>query len=347
LGAGFVVFAPPSVGHLPEGISLRDVALAADDAGSSSLLNPWIDQYNIASADATKLLNTFYDAPNVGLQQFLANMSGYLQDFLNDPTTTNNWAQQTEDNLAAVLTGYGLQNADANTTSVVLSHTLESVGLANGHHTLFGEIPGYIPADEQAAATPIINFLASPESGIIMGEIGPWISPWVALGDSISDGDGFNEILANTVGAFFNGADLNLDSLLPAINSAGLFPAGMSMVNLDIGFGGLLSPGSVGSTAVFGGGGVGGSLFNSVGIDFTGVPTVGTLDAPSQAIGPIGALESWGQIIAELLGWSGSGSPLADITLPVIPTDLLDSGAAAATAAADLSPLWQDLLAAF
>jgi hypothetical protein len=117
----------------------------------------------------------------------------------------------------------------------------------------------------------------------------------------------------------------------------------------------------VGTSDVFGDGGVGGSIFNSVGIDFTGVPSVTTLDAPSQAIGPIGALEGWGQTIADLLGWSGSGSPLADVTLPIIPTDLLDGGTSAASAAADfldggtsaatvaadLSTLWQDLLAAF
>lgn len=342
LGAGLVVCTPPSMGHGPGLATHRDVTLT-DSSSLPDLLAPWIDQLNIASADATKLLNNFYDAPNVGLQQFIANWSGYVQDFVNDPTTINASVQQIQENLDGVLTGYGLQNADAATTQTVLANTLDSVGLSDGHKTLFTQIPGYIPVDQQAAAIPIINFLASPASGIIMGAIGPWISPWVALGNSIADGDSFNEILANMTGAFFNGADLNLDSLLPAINGAGLFPAGMAMTNLDIGFGGLLSAGSVGQSAVFGDGGVGGSIFNSVGINFTGVPVVGSLDAPSQAIGPLGAWEAWGQAIAELLGWSGTGSPLADVTLPIIPTD--DGGASAV--ATDLASWLQDLLAAF
>ena len=339
---------------MPDIGTFRDVALTSGEETLPDILAPWIDQFNTSSADATTLLNTFYDAPYIGLQQPIANLSGFLQDFFNDPSSSNAIAQQMQSNLDAVLTGYGLQNADAATTATVLSHTLDSVGEADGHATLFSEIPGYLPASDAAEITPIINFLGSPESGIIMGEIGPWISPWIALGNSITDGDSFNEILANMTGAFFNGATLNLDSLLPTINDAGYFPAGMAMTNLDIGFGGLLSTGSVGSSAVLGDGGVGGSIFNSVGIDLTGVPVVGSIDAPSQAVGPLGAWEGWAQTIASLLGWDGSGSPLADVTLPTIPDGFLDGGTAAAsvgadlsTAAADLSGLWQDLLAAF
>ena len=85
-------------------------------------------------------------------------------------------------------------------------------------------------------------------------------------------------------GAFFNGADLNLDSLLPTINSliGSEFPPGMTMAELDIAFGGLLSTGSVqvanyvsGDTDVPA---VGGSIFNSVGLEFTGVPADGHPD---------------------------------------------------------------------
>jgi len=331
------MFTPPNVGHAPGLATVRDVTLIA----GGDLLAPWIDQFNIASADATKLLNSFYDAPNVGLQQFVANQSDFIQQVLDDPSNITGALGQMQDNLAAVLTGYGLQNATDATTTTVLSHTLDD-GLPNGHSTLFAQIPGYIPADEQAAAIPIINFLASPASGIIMGALGPFISPWVALMNSISDGDDLNTTLANMVGASFNGATLSLNSLLPTINSLGLFPQGMAMVNLDIGFGGLLSPGAVGNFHD----GVGGSIFNSVGINLSGVPTVGNLEAPSQPIGPIGAWEAWGQTIASLLGWSGSGSPLADTTLPVVPDDTLDVGSSAA-AMADPSDLWQSILALF
>lgn len=340
LGVGVVTFTPQSAGPALGLNTFREVTLTADDTGLPDLLAPWIDQFNTGSETATALTNNFFLAPGVGLQQMTANMSGYLQDWFNDPATSNASAEQMQSNLDAVLTGYGLQNADSATTTTVLAHTLEGTPGRDGHMLLFGQIPGYLPASDAAEITPIINFLASPASGIIMGEIGPWISPWVALGNSIADGDSFNEILANMTGAFFNGATLDLNSLLPAINGAGLFPAGMAVTNLDIGFGGLLSTGGVGVNAD----GIGGSIFNSVGINIDGVPSIHTIDAPSQPIGPIGALEGWGQLIAVLLGWDGSGSPLADVTLPIIPTDSLDAAAGAAT---DLSTLWQDLLAAF
>jgi hypothetical protein len=334
-GAGLIGVVPAAA-PLPD-IQVRNVALASD----TDPLGPWQEVFNTASQNATTLLNNYFSAPSVALQQVVANQAGFAQQLLDDPTSISNVMVQLQDNLAAAWTGYGLQNASDDTRNTVLDHTLECSGcLASGHAVLFGEIPGYIPADEQAAAIPIINFLASPASGIIMGELGPLISPWVALFNSIGDGDNANEILANMTGAFFNGATLNLDSLIPLIEQANLFPPGMNLANLDIGFGGLLSPGSVGLPP--GGDAVGGSIFNSIGIEFNGVPSIGTLDAPSEPIGPIGALEGWAQAVAELLGWSGSGSPLADVTLPVVP----DGGDAAASVAADLPTWWQDLVAA-
>jgi hypothetical protein len=353
VAAASLVAVTPLASPLPN-VQTRDVMLVDTD------LTPWIDQFNTASTDATTLLNNFYDAPYIGLQQAIANESGFLQAFFESPTssTVTDVMSQMQDNLAAVLTGYGLQDATVSTTKTVLDHTLDAFGFS-GHSTLFGEIPGYLPASDAAEITPIINFLGSPASGIIMGDLGPFISPLVALSNSIGAGDDLNTTLADMYGAFFNGADLSLNSLLPAINGLDLFPPGMEMTNLDIGFGGLLSTGSVG-TAALGDGGVGGSIFNSVGLYFSGVPVIGTLNAPSQAIGPIGALEGWAQTIASLLGWDGSGSPLADVTLPVIPTDVFDGSTipaaaaadildpgAAGSVAADLSTLWQDLVTAF
>lgn len=343
LGAGLVVFTPVAA-PLPDIGTFRDVALMSGEDTLPDIAAPWIDVFNTASENATTLLNTFYDAPYIGLQQLISNDAGFLQDLLNDPTSSNAVTQQMQANLDAVLTGYGLQNADAATTATVLAHTL-----GGEHSLLFSEVPGYLPAADASEITPIIDFLGSPASGIIMGALGPEISPLIALGNSISAGDDFNETLANMYGAFLNGADLNLDSLLPTINGLDLFPAGMSMTDLDIAFGGLLSTGGVGTDAD----GVGGSIFNSVGIDFVGVPALGSLDAPSEAVGPLGAWEGLAQAVASLLGWDGSGSPLADVTLPIVPTDVLDAGAAAdagaavGSAATDLSGLWQDLVAAF
>ena len=153
------------------------------------------------------------------------------------------------------------------------------------------------------------------------------------------NGGGVETTLADVTGAFFNGADLNLDSLIPSIEQLGILPAGMNIENLDFAFGGLLTPGDTAA-------GVGGSIFNSLGIDLTGVPAIGTLEATSQPVGPLGAMEGWDQTIAALLGWDGSGSPLADVTLPTIPADFLDGSTIPAAAAADLSSLVQEVVTA-
>ncbi|WP_409436877.1 outer membrane porin GjpA [Mycobacterium sp. SMC-14] len=351
VGAGLFA-ATPVVAPLPDINTIREVALAAG-GGLPDLLAPWIDQYNGASENATTLMNNFFLAPGVGLQQMIANMSGYWQDFFNDPTsnTVTEVNTQIQDNLAAVVTGYALQNATSATTATVTEHTLDGTPglLGSGHGQLFSILPSFLPADQAPMITPIIDFMASPASGIIMGGLGPWISPWIALLNSINAGDGWNETLASMVGAVFNGADLNLDSLLPAINGAGFFPPGLGMTELDIAFGGLLSTGSVMAGPYEVGEGeipaVGGSIFNSLGLALGGVPVLGSISADSQAIGPLGTWEGLAQTIASLLGWDGSGAPLAGVDLPVIPADVFDAGAAGAEAT-DLSGLVQDVVAA-
>nr|WP_329779449.1 outer membrane porin GjpA [Mycolicibacter sp. MYC017] len=341
VGAGLVAVTPLAA-PLP-GIQLRDVALTAGDSSLPDLAAPWIEQFNTASENATTLMNNFFQAPGIGTQQMVANMAGFLQDFFNNPTsnTVASISAQMENNLAAVLTGYGLQNANPDTFSTVTAHTMDgyyhNIADGSGHAWFFGQIPSYLPSNvDSATVLPIINFLASPESGIIMGELGPSISPWIALLNSMTAGDDWNTTLANMVGAFFNGATLNLDSVIPAIEQLGVFPAGMNLENLDIAFGGLLTPGNVGTDS-----GVGGSIFNSLGISLTGVPAVGTLDYAGQPVGPLGAWEGWAQAIGALLGWDGSGSPLSTVGLPTVPTDFFDDGGASALAT-DVSGWLQD-----
>ncbi|UVO13635.1 outer membrane porin GjpA [Mycobacterium sp. SVM_VP21] len=379
---------PLGSGHLPGLTAVREVTLATGSSSLPDLLAPWIDQYNAGAQNATTLIQNFLLAPGVGFQQALANQSNLWNEFFNDPTSST-WAsviQQMQTNLDNVLTGIGLQGtsiggftegsgwAPGSIGSLVLQHTM-----IGNHALMFGEIPGYLPASEQSLIEPIVNFLGSPASAILMGNIGPFISPLVALGNSISDGDSFNEILANTFGAFFNGADLNLDSLLPTINGliGSEFPPGMTMSELDIAFGGLLSTGSVQIANYVSGDNdvpaVGGSIFNSVGLQFTGVPVLGTLTLTSEPIGPIAAWETLSQTISGLLGsgWSdlsatvGSGvdaiggnasppitldvgAPGAGITIPTVLDDLFgDSSGSGAAAATDLSTLVQDVTSWF
>ncbi|OBH21591.1 hypothetical protein EHH44_21270 [Mycolicibacter terrae] len=335
VGASLVAVTPLSA-PLP---ALRDVQSRA-----VALTSAWDDVLNAASANMTSLLNNWYLAPGVGMQQFWANQLDYWDQLANDPSgSTNAVNEEIQTHLNAVISGWALQNETDATHATVLNHTMDGT-----HQLMFGQVAGYIPADvDKSMIMPIIDYLGSPASAVLMGMLGPAISPWIALYNSITDHDSFGDTLANMWGATLNGATLNLDALLPMINESGYFPAGMNMDHLDIAFGGLLSPGAVavGPYQVLGPGGevaasvpaVGGSIFQSVGIEFSGVPVLGTLDLNSAGIGPIAAWQAWGQTVGALLGsgWDGKGAvvvtpPLAGAGLPLLPTDALDDGGSGA-----------------
>ena len=345
VGASLIA-ATPVVTSPPDVSAARDVALAANSA--------WDEVFNTAQQNLTQMLNNYYLAPGVAFQQFVANQNSYAQQLLDDPANITAVTEQIRHNLDALLTGYTLSNPSTETLEIVMSHTLASGDTANfqfGWYDLFAGplapiVGGMFPAD----LIPIIYFLSSPLSGIIMGSVGPAIAPWVALLNSITEHDGISETLANMFGAALNGATLNLDSLLPLINevAGGMLPAGLGIGHLDIAFGGLLSAGHVAIDPyqVLGAGGevvaetpaVGGSILNSVGIDLTGVPVLGSINIDSNAVGPIGAMLGLGQTIGALLGsgWDGKGAvpvtpPLAGTDLPLIP-DLDDGGAGASMA---------------
>jgi hypothetical protein len=345
VGASLIAAIPVST-PAPGISTVRDVALTATSA--------WDEVFNTAQQNMTQMLNNYYLAPGIAFQQFIANQNDYAQQLMDDPTNITAVTEQIRHNLDGLLTGFTLSNPTEETLNTVLSHTLAAGDLANGTfgwYDLFAGplasiAAGLFPAD----LIPIIHFLASPLSGMIMGSVGPMIAPMVALLNSITDHDSFGDTLANMFGASLNGATLNLDPLLPMINevAGGLLPAGLGINHLDIAFGGLLSAGHVAIDPyqVLGANGdvvadtpaVGGSILNSVGIDLTGVPILGTISIASNPIGPMGAMEAWGQTVGALLGsgWDGKGAvpvtpPLAGTDLPLI-TDLDDGGVGAGVA---------------
>lgn len=343
VGAGLIA-ATPVVAPLPQIGAVRDVALTASDA--------WDAVFNAAQQNMTQIMNNYYLAPGVAFQQFMANQNDYAQQLLDDPTNLTYVTEQIRHNLDALLTGYTLSNPSQETLEIVMSHTLaagDSSTFAMGWYDLFaGPLSSIAGGMFPAEIMPMVHFLSSPLSGLIMGSLGPWIAPGVALLNSTTEGDSFSDTLANVFGASLNGATLNLDSLLPMINEAaagsGMLPDGMGIGHLDIAFGGWLTAGHVAIDPyqVLGANGevvaetpaVGGSILNSVGIELTGVPVLGALDIESNAIGPWGAMLGLGQTIGALLGsgWDGKGAvpvtpPLAGSDLPLIPTDLDDGGA--------------------
>lgn len=327
--AGVAIVGASLIAVTPAAVTTLDVHVGRDIALTSALgdsLAPWIEQYNTAAVNASLLANNFYLAPNVAMQQLATNLAGYQQQLLDDPTSLPAITGEMRDHYKDVISGLTLTNADADVASAVTKFTI-----AGDHSLLWTFLPGFLPADQADLLTPIVNFLGSPMSAIMMGAIGPGISPWIALLNGMTEGDGINEILANMTGAYFNGATLDLSALLPAINGAGLLPEGMSIDHLDLAFGGLLTGGVVQAAAwkTFDETGavsntipaLGGSMFNSLGIHISGVPLLGAIDSPSHAIGPLGAWQSLSELIGLQLGsdWNVPGTGKNPPTFPAAP----------------------------
>lgn len=334
VGSSLIAVTPVAV-QPAAALVVRDVGLTAGDGIVGDLLGSWGAIWNTASDNINQLLQNYYLAPGVAFQQFLANQADFWQQVIDDPNNLNSVMVQMQDHLEAVLTGYTLLGATQEVIDSVTTHTLSKGDGATdflGHIGLLQLLPQFLPADvDPEMVNPIVNFLSSPLSGIIMGMIGPGISPWVALLNSIDNGDSFTDTLANMTGAYFNGATLSLDSMLPLINNAGFFPPGLSVEHLDIAFGGLLTGGTVavGPYEVLGDGGevvatvdpVGGSIFNSIGIDLGGVPLLGSLSIASHAVGPIAAWQAWEQAVGALLGSGWDGKTPIVVTPPGVGID--------------------------
>jgi hypothetical protein len=308
--------------HLPNQHELQAAAVRLT-AGWDPLA-PWKNAFNTASGNASTLADNFLLAPGVGLQQAIVNEVGFLNEVLKDPSSLNTVLTQIATNAQTVASGLTGVNASAATNKAAQAHSVDAL-----HGALVSLLPGLLPAGtDTAAVTQVLDVLASPASGLLMGAVGPVISPGVALlnsalavGAALQASDpsaALSDLLnvpANAVNAFFNGADLNLDALVPLIAQAGILPAGTTINALDVAFGGLLSVGSVSQGTYTQNGTItpittpGGSILNSIGLTVTtdalGAPL--TLKIPSNAVGPLGALESISQTVGVLLGdhWDG------------------------------------------
>jgi hypothetical protein len=323
--------------HLPNPHELQAAAVRLT-AGWDPLA-PWKTALNAASSNASTLADNFFLAPGVGLQQAIVNQAGFLNEVINDPSSIGTVLQQIATNAQTVASGITGVGGSAATNTAAQAHSVDAL-----HGLLVSLLPGLLPAGtDVATVTQVLDVLASPASGLLMGAVGPVISPGVALlnsalavGAALQASDpsaALSDLLnvpANVVGSFFNGADLNLDALVPVIAQSGLLPAGTTISALDVAFGGLLTVGSV-SQGTYTTPPVpittpGGSILNSLGLTVTtdalGVPL--TISIPSHAVGPLGALESISQTAGVLLGdhWDGKNGvqtpPLAGLHFPTL-----------------------------
>ncbi|WP_067971281.1 outer membrane porin GjpA [Mycolicibacter icosiumassiliensis] len=320
IGAGAVAVTPVTVPLT--GLTASHSAAVALTADFDPF-GAWQDVFATAKDNATTLWDHISAVPGVAAQQLIADL---IHGTSIDPQAIIDAIAQP--NMATDL-------------------PMSPVGLSNdAFHTLITLVmPQYMPSDFPLSTeqlTPILSFLASPLSGVLIGALGPSIAPLVALGNSAGeistalsgDNPDWNSALqdivnipANMVGGLLNGATLNLDGLLPTLTQAGLLPADLDVTALSYTFGGLLSPGLT-STDVDGfikeisdgsSPGIGGSIINGLGL------TTGLMGFPmvvdGQGVGLLGAWQSLQEIVAMSLGWDGVGSPLDD----------LGSGSAAST----------------
>ena len=202
VGASVIAAAPivaPPTPAIQIPVESHSVALSAD----TDVLTRWVEAFNTASNNATTLSQFFFEAPGAALQQAVVNQVGYLGDVLNDPASVGTVFQTIGDNLQKAFQAATMQGLpdDINDPGLIPVLALSN----NSEHTLILALfPTFLPADTPEFVTPLLHFLASPVSGVLIGFAGPLISPAVAALNSIQAGDLLN-LPANVVDGFLNG----------------------------------------------------------------------------------------------------------------------------------------------
>lgn len=272
-------------------------------------------------ANATSVFSANQDALGTLLSGDTAAISGNLQTALEAVTLSG-----APDVVSSAVTDQTLGGVSEATAGGLLNGGL-AIPIEGVHEQVYdgllGQgfgVPGGTEGDLIAA---LDNFAASPLSGVLIGAVGPFISPEVALLDSVqaavTDVTGGDPTAAlteledtpiNMVNAFFNGATLNLDSLAPLFESfvSTGDSGGESITGLSFAFGGLFSPGSVVDGVGDGANGVGGSLLNSLGLELAfQLPdddAGATVDVPAIAVGPIAAVDGLLNTLGEVFNGS-------------------------------------------
>lgn len=311
----------------------------------------WDEVFQTAQASATDIAEHFSAAPFPALQQALANQIGYLQGLLNGSLTFDDVSTDIHNHLNAV---FGAPATDTTTAlpgalfgpflpaggaTDTLYQSLDTVVNSTGtdlfsiitvnHDQLFTLVDGALPTlvtalglDQSALplVQSLIEFAASPLSGIVIGQIGTLLSPILQFNDDVTaiaaalsgataDWDtAFHDMAdmpANITNALLHGyGDVDLMPILTQLGvtlpALELIPGvSTTVTGLTVDLGGLLSGA--------------GSLFDSLGLGADG-GDLGSLDLSGVAVGPLASMVELGQALAEALGWDGTGAPLDILT---------------------------------
>lgn len=289
------VVATPS---LPE---VRAADPAVQLSAAVNPITPWLEVWDNSETNFANLANAWLEAPAPVLQQVIANQLGYLTQLPDFPLIL----EEMVGNLRAALEApFATDPSTLENTTPLMNHR----SLFNILSDLAAEGAGPIPA----ALMPLVNFSTTYTSGMLLGLVGPVVSPILALvasagaivenltGETPDLQAAFNTLIntpAVMADAFLNGGQ-TLD-LTPVLDALGidLDPApGTDIQRVGITFGGLLSPG--------------GSVFNALGFDIVIGGRI-AVPVPGQGPGFVGSLIGLTQAIAKAIGWDGTGNPLA------------------------------------
>jgi hypothetical protein len=327
-------------------------------------LTEWGTVLQTAETDATDIYDHWSAAPFADLQQEIVNDAGYVEDLLKNPSDISTVLTDIQDNATALFGGSAADPGalwgpflPAGGASDTLYQSLDAIvnstgtgafgpGILSVNHdqlfTLTQELvlPSlFTDPNTESLASSLLDFTASPESGVLIGEIGTALSPVLefnadvtaigdALGGSTPDFTTALQDLANMpadiTNAFLNGyGDVDITSLVQdlGLTSVPFFGTSADITGVTVDLGGLLSGG--------------GSLFDSIGIGLN--TELGELDLSGVAVGPLASMVEMGESIAEALGWNGVGDPLASLA------DLGTGAADAGSLATDLSTVWTSL----
>jgi len=260
LSAGAIALAP--VQPLPSGPDLSPTlrsTLAVDLAAAIDPITPWIDTFQAAADNISGLVNTWGEQPLPVVQQIVANLGTYISE------------------LPAI--GTIVEQAVANVGNAARAPFAADLNTLDPAHTLaYQALPTLAPDIPQGLS----DFLTTSTSGLIIGLLGPVLSPVLALGAGIRTAvealqaygspipvrwaaavNALINIPAAMVNAFLNGGPtIDLTSLLaPSVLPNRLDRAAVTL-------GGLLSQGA--------------SIFNAVGLAVS--VKVGPVFVPSPPI---------------------------------------------------------------
>ena len=326
VSAGAIALAP--VAPLPDGttaVPTRAGAFAVGLASSIDPITPWVQTFEAAAANITRLIAAVADNPFPIIQQVVANQITYLSEL---PDIGTILGQVTGNIGNALGAPFAADPENISTAPVAVASLGPGFEIKINQQFVFGVLPDVL-GDLYPTLEPFLNFTTSPASGVLLSAIGPIVSPVLAVVnsagaiiDALGSGDfegAINELInipANAVNAFLNGGQF-LD-LAPVLSLVGVTLPD-SIKSLGFNMGGLLSTGinPVPSEDPVP---VAGVMFD--GLAFTadlglGAPVVD----PGLSVGPIGALLGLNANVAEAIKVTPpSEAPAEDSAPPALAT---------------------------